>query len=237
MNQSFSYDRLASVYDLLSYAGFLGKIQQAQRCYLSEIPPDAHVLFIGGGTGWLLSSLFNTTRIQHITYVEASEKMILKAEQMVIRFQRKYPKTPLPQITFTCGTEQQISPSGKYDVAITNFLLDMYSGQELIALIERISQHLSPQAKWLFSDFQLSQQPHQRIWQRPLIGLMYYFFNLTAGIAIQPLPEFSAAFSQVGWQVTRRSTFFGNFIVSEIYQKTKDVIPDALAEDNQGNSG
>ncbi|MGD1889488.1 MAG: class I SAM-dependent methyltransferase [Cyclobacteriaceae bacterium] len=231
MKSCFSYDRIASVYDLLSYFAFFGRIQQAQRYYLSQIPDGSNVLFLGGGTGWLLPDLFLSSHSRHITYIEASANMLLKAQNTVLRFQRQHPNTPIPSITFIYGTEQQIPFSSKYDVAITNFLLDMYSGSDLLTLVNRISKHLTDEAIWLFSDFHLSEHPRQRIWQKPLLSLMYYFFHLTAGIAIQPLPDFADVFGRFGWRSTHGSTFYQGFIRSQVYRRTKDVIPDAVAED------
>jgi len=231
MKGSFSYDRIAALYDQLSYVAFFGRIQKAQRYFLNHIPRGANVLFLGGGTGWLLPDLFLSAQPQRVTYIDASANMILKSQKTVVRFQHQHPDTPTPPITFIHGTEQEIPPSASYDVVITNFLLDMYSGAELIALINRISQVLTSEAIWLFSDFSLSQQPIPRIWQKPLLYLMYRFFHFTAGIAVQPLPDFTLVFNRAGWRATDTSTFFGDFIRSQVYRRTRGVIPGAVAED------
>ena len=107
----------------------------------------------------------------------------------------------------------------------------MYSGTELIALVDRISQLLTSEAIWLFSDFRLSERTIARIWQKPLLSFMYYFFHFTTGIATQPLPKLSEVFNQSGWRATHSSAFFGGFITSQVYRKARDVIPDAVAVD------
>jgi hypothetical protein len=231
MKRSFSYDRIAAVYDLLSYIAFFGRIQRAQRCFLTQIPRGSNILFLGGGTGWLLPDLFHSSRPRQITYIEASAHMLLRSQQTVVRFQQKYPNTQIPRTTFICGTEQEIPSSATYDVVITNFLLDMYSGSELLTLVNHIAQHLTSEATWLFSDFNLSKQYRKRMWQKPLLSLMYYFFHYTTGIATQPIPNFSALFERFGWRATHSSSFFGGFITSQVYRKTRDLIPGAVAED------
>ena len=229
MNRGFSYDRIASVYDLLSFIAFFGQIQRAQRHFLTRIPKNSKVLFLGGGTGWLFPHIFRISCPQHITYIEASAKMISRSQRTVVKFQQQHPDILTPPITFICGTEEQIPSTASYDVVVTNFLLDMYSGPKLLALVHRITQQLSSEAIWLFSDFQLSQRPLQRIWQKPLLALMYYFFHFTAGINIQPLPNFLFIFDQIGWHATHSTNFVGGFITSQVYRRAKDVIPDAVA--------
>ena len=80
MSQRFSFDRIAPIYDKLSYLIFWGNIQRAQRFFLTSIPPQAPVLVIGGGSGDILIELLNYSTLRHITYVEASTAMLNRSK-------------------------------------------------------------------------------------------------------------------------------------------------------------
>ena len=228
-----SFDQLAGVYDILSYLAFQGNIQRSQQYFLPTIPEDADVLFLGGGTGFLLPYLFQLNKIRRITYIEASIQMLTKAKKTVATYQKDHPEQLVPIIDFIHGSEKQIPEKALYSAVITNFVLDMYSDHALPHLMQRVHQHVTADAYWLFTDFRVSTRLLHRLWQRPLLSIMFWFFRLTAGLSSQHLPDYTRHFSKLGWHNTQAHSFFGDFIVARVYRLSTESKPDAFLLDRQ----
>ncbi|MGB3850181.1 MAG: class I SAM-dependent methyltransferase [Tunicatimonas sp.] len=210
-----SFDWIAPYYDWLTRLVFGRSIRRAQRHFLGQIPPGARVLVVGGGTGWLLVDLLKRPAVTHVTYLEASAVMLRLAQQKV----QCLPTPPSATVHWVHGNERSLPPSGRYDVLITNFVLDMYTGAALDLLMQRLLGHLHPTGYWLFTDFELSKRKQHRGWQRVMTGGMYAFFRVTAGIARQPLPPYHRHFTALGLHRVKEKRFYGDFIVSRVYRQ------------------
>ncbi len=209
-----SFDRVAFYYDRLAWLVFGGSIRRAQRHFLDQIPPAARVLLVGGGTGWLLPYLLEKPEIVHITYLETSAVMLALAQRKA----QNARSSTAARVRWVHGNERQLSSGDRYDVVITNFVLDMYAGAALDQLMRRLLDHLHPAGYWLFTDFRLSDKKWHRLWQQPMTWAMYAFFHLMAGIAWQKLPSYHQHFTDLELRLTHEETFFGDFIVSRVYR-------------------
>ena len=212
-----SFDRVAPFYDRLARLVFGSSIQRAQRHFLNQVPPAARVLLVGGGTGWLLPYVLEKPEVAHVTYLEASAVMLALAQQKA----HDVRSSTTASIRWLHGDERQLTPDDRYDVVITNFVLDMYAGTALDQLMERLLNHLHPAGCWLFADFRLSGKQRHRWWQRLMAQAMYVFFHLAAGINRQELPFYGRHFAALGLRLVREKTFFGDFIVSRVYQSAE----------------
>ncbi len=210
-----SFDRVAPYYDFLARAVFGHRLRRAQYCFLPQLPTDAHVLVVGGGTGWLLTALLQQSATVRVTYLEASAQMIRLTRQ---RIARECPSAAA-RVTYVRGTEAQLLATDTYSVVITNFLLDMYEGDALDRIIQTLNSHLEPNGYWLFTDFRLSHQRRRRWWQWLMARAMYAFFRVSAGIRRQSLPPYHRHFTDQGLRRTHERSFYGDFIVSRVYQK------------------
>ena len=220
---SVSFDRVAPYYDLLARGVFGQSIRRAQLHFLDQIPPNARVLVVGGGTGWLLVELLRKPEVAHVTYREASARMLAIAQRKVRKYSQSE-KESLPRVRFVHGTERQLASEGRFpeerfSVIITNFVLDMYEGEALDDLIQTLAARLEPNGRWLFTDFRLSSQKRHRGWQRWMAQAMYGFFHLTAGITRQSLPPYHQHFARHNFRMTHERSFYGDFIVSRVYRK------------------
>ena len=209
-----SFDRVAPYYDRLARLVFGRSVQRAQRHFLDQIPPAARVLLVGGGTGWLLPYLLEKPEVVHVTFLEASAAMLALAQQKANPLLAPTAAT----IRWVHGDERQLPGGDRYEVVITNFVLDMYAGAALDQFMQRLLNHLQPAGYWLFTDFRLSDQQRHRLWQQPMVWAMYAFFHLTAGIARQKLPSYRQHFTAQRLRLTHRQTFFKDFIVSRVYR-------------------
>lgn len=208
-----SFDRVAPYYDRLARLVFGRTIQRAQRHFLDQIPPAARVLVVGGGTGGLLPYLLAKPEVTHVTYLETSAAMLALAQRKADDLR----VAPTATIRWVHGDEQALPSDDRYDVVITNFVLDMYAGGALDQLMQRLLKHLHPEGRWLFTDFRLSGQQRHRWWQWAMTRAMYAFFHLTAGIAQQKLPSYHRHFATLRFRLMHEKTFYSEFIVSRVY--------------------
>ena len=209
-----TFDWVAPYYDHLAWLVFGGSIQRAQRHFLDQVPPAARVLLVGGGTGWLLPYLLEKPEVTYVTYLEASAVMLALAQRKAHGVR----SSTTASIRWVHGDERQLASDDRYDMVITNFVLDMYAGAALNQLMRRLLSHLHPAGYWLFTDFRLSNKRQYRWWQRLMAQAMYDFFHLTAGINRQQLPVYDQHFKSLGLHLVREKTFFGDFIVSRVYR-------------------
>lgn len=209
-----SFDRVAPCYDRLARLVFGRGIHRAQRHFLDQIPLGARVLLVGGGTGWLLPYLLEKPEVAHVTYLEASAVMLALAQRKASDLRVSTTAT----IRWVHGDEQALPSDDCYDVLITNFVLDMYMGEALDQLMQRLMTYLHPEGCWLFTDFRLSDQKRHRWWQGGMTRAMYAFFHLTAGIARQQLPAYHRHFAALGFRLKDEKAFYSDFIVSRVYR-------------------
>ncbi|AKQ44681.1 hypothetical protein TH63_02035 [Rufibacter radiotolerans] len=211
-----SFDFIAPVYDALAGVVFKDSQKKAQCRFLSKIPDGATVLVLGGGTGWLLPELFKKSNPKQVLYLEASNAMLEKARRRV----RGLPESS--RIEFRLGTELALLPQEKFHVIITPFVLDLFTEQEVTAMVQRLSQALMPQGQWLHTDFFLSPNLFQKAWQKPLLWAMYRFFRLVSGISGTGLSPMEEIFRQAGFVPLRQAFFFHCFIKAQLWQKSPE---------------
>ena len=212
---SVSFDRIAPYYDRLARLVFGKDMQRAQCFFLDRLPPDARVLVVGGGSGWLLPYLLAQPAVVHITYLESSIKMLALAQQKI----SQYDRPTVTSVDFIHGNEQSLTTRHRFSVVITNFVLDMYQGQALDTLIQALAAHLQPHGRWLLTDFRLAEKKRDRLWQQAMTKAMYAFFHLTAGIAQQSLPPYHRHMTKAGFRLEHEQSFFKDFIVSQVYRE------------------
>lgn len=208
-----NFDFIAPVYDALAGLVYGQAQKQAQQHFLSQVPPHAQVLVVGGGSGWILQELFRLARPAHVLYLEASGKMLHQA-QMLFKHE-----APAP-LEFRLGTERDLQEPEKFDVVLTPFVLDLFTEPELQTMLQKLDTALRPAGLWLQTDFQLSTSQWYQIWQKPMLWLMYRFFGWASGISAKKLPPLDKLFHQLGYHQRDWAFFFGGFIKTQVLQKS-----------------
>lgn len=203
-----NYDAVAGFYDHLAKAVFGNAINQAQRCMLELIPPEANILIVGGGTGWILKEItLLQPRGLQITYVEISKKMLCRSRQ------RSFGKN---RVSFIHTAIQDVCLEGAYDVVITPFLFDNFSDKTFRQVFQKINGRLKEKGLWLFSDFQY---PENSFRQKVLLRCMYLFFGFLCRLETSRLPDAAPLFHTYGYRRIRQENFFNCFILSAAYRK------------------
>lgn len=205
------YDRIASHYDSLAQFVFGKSIVQAQKFGLSEISQGSHILIVGGGTGHVLEHL-SECRISelHIDYVEASDAMIEIARSR---------KIDGLYIDFIRQRIEELRGQKNYDVIITQFFLDCFEGVDLKRVFSMLNNRLKDNGIWIIADFQLTKD-WKKIWQKPLLSIMYLFFSIAVGLQARKLEDFPVLFTQLGYRLRKSRSYYARFIFSSTYQKS-----------------
>ena len=209
-----NFDRVALVYDTLAGVVFGGALRAAQAwAVANSLPPGAQrILFIGGGTGWVLPAVLARAPAAQVVYLEASAAMLARARAHLAR---TAPAADQVRVEWRCGTEAVLRADGEaeeqkevFDAVLTFFFLDLFGPTDLPALLARLTAHAAPEAAWLVADF----APPRTRWQRALLAVMYRFFRLTTGLRNQTLPDWPAALQTAGWQLVRERAFVGGAV-------------------------
>jgi hypothetical protein len=119
------------------------------------------------------------------------------------------------QISFINEAIEDVPLKRDYDVVITPFLFDNFREQTLRKVFEHIHQSLKPDGFWLNTDFQLT----GKWWQEVLLRSMFLFFKMLCNIEASSLPDVETQFKKHHYQSVSKETFYGDFIVSEVYKK------------------
>jgi len=201
-----SFDGIAPYYDLLSRLVFGKRIVEAQEYFLTEIKEGDRILILGGGTGWILKSIFKITGLVEVWYIDSSPKMIEKSATRNV--------AP-PKVHFICGTLDDIPSDMKFNVIITNFFLDMFSEASLLPLIDSISRKLQLDGRWLCTDF----IKNEKWWQRVLLSIMYRFFKFTTDLKNDQLPDWENQLRKHGMITLSEKTFLKGFMKATVQKK------------------
>ncbi|RFZ81046.1 class I SAM-dependent methyltransferase [Mucilaginibacter terrenus] len=203
-----NYDNSACFYDRLSGLVFGKAIINAQTFLLGHIPAHSNILVIGGGTGWILEEIARVhPHALSITYVEISANM------MELSRKRSYGAN---QVNFVNTAIEELKLNTEFDVVITPFLLDNYTEEHLPATFNHIHQMLKPSGIWLYTDFQLT----GKWWQQAMLKSMLSFFKLLCGVESWHLPDAKGQFAKFHYETLAVKTFYKDFIISKVYQKS-----------------
>jgi ubiquinone/menaquinone biosynthesis C-methylase UbiE len=207
-----NYGRSAWFYDRLSGMVYGSAIITAQVYLLQFIKPNANILIVGGGTGWILEELAKVHPSGlEITYVEA-------ASNMMTRSKRRY--IGLNKIVFINDNIENTSLLNKFDVVVTPFLFDNFGEETLKKIFDDIHKYLEVSGLWLNCDFQLT----GKWWQAVLLKSMLLFFKLLCNVEASKLPDIENQFEIHGYELVAGKSFFGDFIASKAYRKTYEVL-------------
>lgn len=203
------FGRIAGIYDFLAGAVSGGAIRKAQLHNLQFVPSGSKVLVVGGGTGWIVNEIFSRTGAKHVTYLEPDAGMMKRSKGITAAHAGK--------ITYIQATHASI-PNKQYDVIITNFFLDVFRDSELAAVTQLLTDRLTVNGHWLFTDF--VNDGRYNALQRTLVKTLYTFFHIVCGLTTKKLPDYTTFLEQLPIHKTHSQKFYFKMITSSIFIKT-----------------
>ncbi len=202
-----NFDKVAGVYDLLTYVVFWGRIQKAQGCFLNEIEENQRILIAGGGTGNIIKQLSKLDIALHVTYIEPSGKMITKAKKRVRgKLEVQFVQNFLENVRLA---------RENYDAIVTPFFLDVFDAAQLDLIINQLIVAKTKKGIWLLSDFHHSM--YRSTWKRRLLSTMLLFFRYTALLPATKLLNFDEIFHQKGLSKRKERFFACKTIYSSLW--------------------
>jgi len=203
------YNKLAPFYDWLGHTLYFGAIERSQLAYLDAIPKGRRILFIGGGTGFLIDEVLETCRPSELIYIEKSAIMIHKS--------KKACKHDLKErVTFIHGTQEDLVDGEKYDAVLSFFFFDQFRFPTLSKIFLQLDSHLKPGGLWLWSDF----IPPETWWQKILMRTMLLFFDLTTSLGTNRVYSVPEIIMKREYLLQQESFFYGGFIRSVVLKKS-----------------
>jgi len=202
-----NYNNSAWFYDSLARLVYGKALVNAQVYLLKHIPSNSKVLIVGGGTGWILDEL---VRIHppglQITYIEIAPNMMALSKKRNVGNN---------QITFINDAIENADLPADFEIALTPFLLDNFTDENLVKVFNSIAVLLKPNALWLNASFQLT----GKWWQRVMLQSMFILFKVICNIEASKLPGIDKCFEEKHFKLVKQQSFFGDFIGARVYQK------------------
>jgi ubiquinone/menaquinone biosynthesis C-methylase UbiE len=180
-----NYNHIAWAYDGLARVVYGRKLARAKQAFLEEIPTQAKILVIGGGTGEIIDHLQKMSSYGEIDFIETSKHMIRRAE--------KRDRSKL-EVNFYQQPILEFEKTG-YDCILVNFFFDQFSLPEAQHILRHVKAKLNRDGVLIFSDFIAT----SNYWDRLITRVMYLFFKITTGISAGALLSHDVLFSSAGF--------------------------------------
>jgi ubiquinone/menaquinone biosynthesis C-methylase UbiE len=211
-----SFDTIAPAYRTLETIAFGGDLQRARLACLGEIGAPRHALIVGEGNGRFLCELLRRNPNLEVDCVDASERMLELARK---RIEREFPddvrRVRLLQHDMTSWTP----PEASYDLVVTHFFLDCFSGDRIADIVNRLSRAATPSATWLLADFCVPAGGFARLRARLWVAAMYRFFQFTAGIETTELEDPSPFLRTAGFAFESQHLFRSGMLKSQLWRR------------------
>lgn len=202
------FNFIAPVYDLLKKMIFGKSLTVAEKYHLGEIESGDSLLILGGGTGKVLEFLPSGCKV---TYLELSDKMISRARLRDFR----------GDIKFMHADFLELEPTGKYDLIIASFFLDVFNEEKLEFACHKIRSMLKPEGYLIVTDF----DPNGNLIDKMLLKIMHLFFKLVSGLESNRLKDISGYLRNCGFRISKEKYFKSRNIFSNIF-KLDGNLPD-----------
>jgi ubiquinone/menaquinone biosynthesis C-methylase UbiE len=207
------FNLVASIYQRLEKIVYGPDMQRARVCHLPQLSDCKSILCVGEGDGRFLAKLLETNPHSHVTCVEASSRMIVLAKERIQSEEFK------GRVDFhNLIIEQFESNNHSFDAIITNYFLDTYAGNELSAMIQKLTGFATQDTLWLVNDFTVPASGIRRLRAKLLLKIMYLFFRLTSNLRTQRLENPSRVLTNAGWKLASEKNFNHRFIVSRLWK-------------------
>lgn len=206
-----SFDRVAPLYRTLERFVFGDQLQQARLAFLSEIETPHRVLVVGEGDGRFLAEFVRRYPEAEIDCLDVSARMIALARS---RLGERHTVNFIQADLWDYSLE-----AGRYDLIVTHFFLDCFTGATLGEIIQKLANAASVQAVWLLADFRLPDSGWRRFHARFWIRSMYLFFRLTSGLEAKRLDDPSPGLRTAGFERHRQSLTRSAMVKSELWHR------------------
>jgi ubiquinone/menaquinone biosynthesis C-methylase UbiE len=208
MKGSNNFDYVATYYDRLKRLAFNNTLDEAELELYYQNFNGKRILIVGGGTAESMSKIFRSD-FDCLFYVEKSQKMLKLAQA---RHEDKF-----RAVNWIHEEITNFHSPGTFDFLITPFFLDCFRFDRLQTVIGHLADMLSPEGKWLISDFSISYNPS--LFNRLRIRLMIIFFRMTSGLEANELYNHLEILENHSLRISSKKYFRNGLIYSAVVEK------------------
>jgi ubiquinone/menaquinone biosynthesis C-methylase UbiE len=198
-------DRIAPHYWWIEKLGMGGTLERRRRRFLPEIENSRRALVLGDGDGRFLRELLRRSSVVRADYVDLSKGMLESARRKAGGERVEYRRGDARALEF---------PRDEYDLIATHFFFDCFEAGDLDALIGRITGAAKPGARWVVSEFSVS-----NLAARLLVRALYLFFRITTGLKTRNLADHRPILRSHGFRLIGASHSHGALVVSELWER------------------
>ncbi|MDR3576229.1 MAG: class I SAM-dependent methyltransferase [Anaerolineaceae bacterium] len=211
-----NFDRLAAHYHWLEEIFAGGLMQRCRTTFLSHTKNCRSALLVGEGTGKFLVELLRLNPRIQITCIEQCEGMIKQARQRLSRERLDDSQIQFQQLDVL----QWLPPKEKFDLVVTNFLLDCFRSEQLEKLIPLLAGSTSAEAIWLLVDFRVPERGWRRWRAKLILALLYAFFKLTTSLSASWLTPPDSCLSDAGFKLAERRLVNFGFAHADLWSRS-----------------
>lgn len=209
--RKLNFDRLAKAYRWLEWLSFGPCLWRARCTFLPEMADARHALVLGDGDGRFTAALLRTNRRIAVDAVDVSRGMLESllrragAKSRRIRIEAQDARTWSPL------------PGAAYDLIVTHFFLDCLATVDVQALAERLRPAVTPQARWVVSEFAVPPGWFGRCVAGPVVRFLYWAFRIMTGLEVRRLPDWPAALRSAGFTPVRVRPWLHGLLTSQVW--------------------
>jgi len=206
-----NFDRIARPYCWLEYLSFGPMLERCRFCRLPQLADAQRALVLGDGDGRFVAHLLRINPRLHADAVDLSPAMLRLLKARIANAEAA------DRVTLHCVDARDFIPSGSYDLVVTHFFLDCFTTEELSRLAARILPTLTPDARWVVSEFSIPSGPIS-LPARLIVRGLYAAFGLLTGLKTRRLPDHAAALTGIGFALKDRRKWLKGLLVSDLWQ-------------------
>jgi SAM-dependent methyltransferase len=215
MSRKANFDPLARAYRWLEYLSFGPILEQTRLHYLSRLNRSKRALVLGDGDGRFLARFMAFNKEVRVDAVDSSAAMLSQLENRVGRLG---PAASRRLTVHQADALRFVPTVGGYDLVVTHFFLDCFSGCELESLVRSLAPHLEADALWVASDFAVPQSGPASFLARLVVRVLYQAFGLLTGLETRELPQYARILRAAGLRLVETNTRLRGLLISELWQ-------------------
>lgn len=166
-----SFDRLAPHYRWMEALLAGGVLQRARLAHLPALDGARHVLLVGEGPGRFLAAVLARGRVERVTVVDASARMLHEAARACHGAGRA-------RVEFVqADLRTWAPPAATFDGVVTPCVLDCFGPEMVRTIVHRLAGAATPRARWLHIDFAIPATGWRSRRARAIHRVMYATFR------------------------------------------------------------
>ena len=210
-----NFDRIAPHYDRLERLFSRGLMHRARTVHLAAIGQCRHALLLGEGPGRFLPLVLRQFPEARVTCLDSSVQMLALARSQILDADRE-------RVAFVEADIRAWRPAtDSFDLIVTNFFLDCFEEAELARIIPLIARAATRNANWLLADFDLPPHGFARWRAAFIVGILYRFFRLVAGLSARRLISPDSLLERAGFRMYRRLEFDHGLLRSDWWRRSE----------------